>query len=107
MTTAGRRDNLVTLQRYAATQDEYGEEIQTWTDLGKEWAATFYGNGTERREAAKEQGEQAATFNVRSNALTRGLMIRDRIVFDGDNWDIVSTSPIRRAEIDLVAKRST
>ncbi|MGV1682907.1 head-tail adaptor protein [Sphingopyxis sp. NJF-3] len=105
MTTIGRRDTLVTIQRFTSTQDEYGEEVQTWVDLGKEWAAVFYGTGAERREAAREQGEQAATFNVRSNTMTRGLSIRDRIVSGSDNWDIVSVAPIRRAEIDLVAKR--
>lgn len=107
MTTAGRRDTLVSIQRFTSTQDDYGEEVQTWAELGKEWAALFFGTGTERREAAREQGEQAATFNVRANDITRGIRIRDRIVLDGENWDIVSTAPIRRSEIDLVAKRST
>lgn len=107
MTTAGRRDTLILIQRFTTTQDDYGEEVQTWTDLGSEWAAIFYGTGTERRQAAQEQGEQAATFNVRANDLTRGIRIRDRIVLDGDNWDIVSNAQIRRSEIDLVAKRST
>jgi len=31
------------------TQDEYGEEIETWAEVFKEWARTFYGKGNERR----------------------------------------------------------
>lgn len=91
--TAGRRDQLVTLQRYTTTQDDYGEEVQTWADLGTEWAAVYYGAGSERRQAAMEQGQQSANFQMLANLTTLGLTLRDRIVLDGVNWDIVSTSP--------------
>ena len=107
MTKIGRRDTLITLQRSTSVQDDYGEEILTWADLGKVWAGVHFGTGTERREAAREQGEQTATFNVLSNSMTRDLKITDRIALAGDNWDIVSVAPIGRAEIDLTAGRAT
>ncbi len=107
MTSAGRRDSLITLQRFTATQDEYGEEIQTWADRGKEWAAVYLGRGDERRQAAQEQAVQAATFNMLSNGLTRGAKVEDRIVWDGSNWDVVSIAPDapKRGEIEMTAKR--
>lgn len=91
--TAGRRDTLVTLQRYTATQNGEGEEVETWADLGTEWAAVFYGKGDERRQAALEQGQQAASFRMLSNALTRSLTVRDRIVVGTVQWDILANTP--------------
>lgn len=91
--TAGRRDKLVTLQRYTATQDDYGEEIETWADHGTEWVRIFWGRGDERRQAAAELGQQAATFQMLSNASTRGLTIKDRIVGDAGTFDIVGIAP--------------
>lgn len=108
MTETGRRDVLVSIQRYTATQDEYGEEIKSWAEIAQEWAAVFYGRGDERRQAAREQGAQTATFNMLSNSITLGVKVEDRITFGGDNWDIVSKSPDtpKRGEIEFVAKRA-
>lgn len=105
--TAGRRDSLIRLERFTATQDEYGEEVQTWAEIGTEWAAVFYGRGDERREAAREQGEKTATFLMLGNAMTRGLMVRDRIVHGGGAWDIVDISldTPRRGYVEATARK--
>jgi head-tail adaptor len=97
----------VGLQRYTATQDEYGEEVQTWTDLGDERAKKFQGRGDERRQAAREQGTKVATFMMHSNSRTRGLLVRDRIVHDGANWDItdVSDDTPQRGFLEATAMR--
>lgn len=104
--TAGRRDQLVTLSRYSATQDDYGEETQTWGPLGQEWAAVFYGRGDERRQAAMEQGQQAVTFQVLSNETTRAVNVRDRILHDGSTYDVVGIAPMDRATIEFTATRA-
>lgn len=102
--TAGRRDQLITLSRFTTTQDEYGEEIQAWAPIGTEWAAIFYGAGSERRQAAMEQASQTATFQILANELTRSLTVQDRIEFNG-NWDIQSISPMQRGLIEATAIR--
>lgn len=104
--TAGRRDQLVTLQRYTTTQDDHNEEVQTWETIGTEWAAVFYGRGDERRQAAMEQGQQPATFQMLANDLTRTLTLSDRIVLDGVNWDILGVAPMDRATVEVTAARS-
>lgn len=106
--TAGRRDTLIEFQGATAVQDEYGEETQTWDSLGYAWAAVFYGRGDERRQAAMEQGQQAATFQVLDNVVTRSASIRDRIVLGEDNWDIVGIAPEtpRRGLIEFTATRA-
>lgn len=106
--TAGRRDQLVTLQRYTTTLDDYGEGTQAWTELGTEWAAVFYGRGDERRQAAMEQGQQAANFQMLSNDQTRALVLTDRIQHDGSDWNIVGISPDtpKRGLIEATATRA-
>jgi SPP1 family predicted phage head-tail adaptor len=106
--TAGRRNKLITIERYTTTQDDYGEETQTWATYAIEWAAIYYGRGDERRQAAMEQGQQAATFQMLSNPLTEAVTLKDRIVHDGANWDITGIAPDtpKRGEIELTATRS-
>lgn len=107
--TAGRRDHLIAFQTYTSTQDDYGEETPSWSTAGQEWAAVFYGRGDERRQAAMEQGSQAATFQVLDNTVTRAMTVAGRIVHDGANWDITgkaSDTP-KSGLIEFTAVRST
>lgn len=103
-----RRGDLVTFQRATVTQDAAGEETPTWATLCQEHAQIFYGRGDERRQAAMEQGEQAATFQVPSNTNTRSVTLKDRISFDGSIWDIESKAldvPNRR-HVEFTAARA-
>lgn len=103
--SAGARHTLISFQRATTTQDDYGEEVSTWTTLATEWAQVFWGRGDERRQAAAEQGSQSATFQVLSNGNTRSLTLRDRLVMDGFIWDVVGIAPDtpRRGHIELTA----
>ena len=104
---AGKRDTLITFEAASVEQDEYGEEISTWATRGTEWAAINWGRGDERRQAGMEQGSQPATFNVLDNPMTRAVSVKDRIVLDGQNWDITSSVPgKRRGDRDITAVRS-
>lgn len=115
--TAGRRDTLIELERAVVTSDDYNEEIADWVVIGREWAAVYYGRGDERRQAAVEQGQQAATFQVLANNLTRSMRIKDRITVERENplpgedprepWDIVGISPSDRASLEFTAVRAS
>lgn len=106
--SAGRRDKLITFERATSTQDEYGEHAETWTEHAQEWAAIYFGRGDERRQAAMEQGQQAATFQVLANLDTLGVTLRDRIIAEGSTWDIVGIAPDtpRRGSIEFTATRA-
>lgn len=107
MTPAGKRDTAIIFQRYTATQSDSGEEVQTWAQIGNsQKAKVYYGRGDERREAAREEGSQSANFNCHASETTRQVVIRDRIVKAGENWDIVGVSPIGRREIEFTATRA-
>lgn len=106
MTPAGKRDRRVIFQRYTATQADSGEEVQAWAALGTpQKVRVYYGNGSERREAGREDGSQSANFNCHACETTKQVAIRDRIVMDGENWDVVGISPIGRREIEFTATR--
>ena len=106
--TAGRRNTLVTFERATVVQDDYGEETQTWDGQGQEWAAIFWGRGDERRQAAAEQGQQAASFEVLANTLTSSIGVKDRIIGAGSIWDIIEIAPDtpKRGEIRFTAIRA-
>ena len=105
--TGRRRETLIEIQGATTTQNQYGEEISAWATLGTEWADVNWGRGDERRQAAMEQGSQPATFNVLDNAMTRAVTLKDRIVLDGQNWDIESNVPgKKRGERDITAVRA-
>lgn len=98
-------DTPVTLERFTTGTDAYGEQTQTWAELAKRDAKVFYGRGDERRQAASEQGEQAATFVVLNDETTRTIAVKDRIVHDGGNWDIEGIAP-QRMLIEFTAVRA-
>ena len=104
---AGRRDQLIELERASVEQDDYGEEVPTWSTIGMEWAGVFYGRGDERRQAAMEQGRQPATFQFLSNEITRALTLSDRIQHEG-TYDIVGIAPEtpKRGMVEVTAVRA-
>jgi head-tail adaptor len=106
--TGRRRNQLVTLERFTSTQNDYGEEVEDWGAIGTEWAAVYYGKGSERRQAAMEQGSQPANFQFISNTQTRGLTLKDRIEHSGA-WDIVGISPDtpERGLLEVTAVRAS
>jgi len=89
-------DRRVTLQRATITQNDYGEEISTWTDIATVWA--------ERREirgAERWQAQQAvATVEVKYIIYYRdGLTPVDRLMdIDGKIYDIHAALEIGRRE---------
>lgn len=106
--TAGRRDTLIIIERATTGQASDGEETSTWSTFATEWAAVFYGRGDERRQAAAEEAQQPANFQVLDNELTRAVTPKDRIAADGSTWDIVgiATNTPRRGEIEFTATRA-
>lgn len=98
-------DTPITFERYTATQDGSGEETQTWSQLAARDAKVFFGRGDERRQAAMQQGEQPATFQVLNDEVTRTVTLKDRIVYDGANWDIEGRA-VGRLTIEFTAVRA-
>lgn len=108
---AGRRQELVAFWRKAVIRVPGGQQKESWAPIaagnaGKAWAAVYWGKGEERREAGRLDVKQTASFEVLSNALTRGVTELDRIVAFGSYWDIAGPGvPVKRDRIEFVAHR--
>lgn len=85
------RPHLITIERAGPDIDDgYTTVPGAWEEWCREWAAIYYGTGTEQRQAAQEQAAQSASFEVLSNDKTRAVSVGDRIVYAGGNWDITA-----------------
>ncbi|KKW93874.1 phage head completion protein [Sphingobium chungbukense] len=91
---ASPRNRLITIERDTPTRNDLNEPVPDWSEYCREYAAVFFGTGTEQRDAAQATGTQAASFEVLSNNKTRAIRLTDRIQFDGGAWDIRSIAPI-------------
>lgn len=103
--SAGKRDKRVSIERATTTVNDYNEPVPTWSELTKRWTAIYFGKGSERRQAAMEQGSQTASFVMLSDSITRTITLEDRLNWGGSLWDIVSVLPVNRAEIEITATR--
>jgi SPP1 family predicted phage head-tail adaptor len=92
---AGRLDRLVTLgKRTVASQDAYGEEVASWTDV-QVWAERRDLRGDERWAAQQVVGTTACIYRIywRSD-----LTVEDRLVDDGVTYDIHAIVEVGRKE---------
>lgn len=106
MSTIGERESLITFQRATVSVDDYGGETPSWADLVSVYARVKYGTGQERREAAQERATQAATFECDWNTALATVIVTDRILFEGEAWDVTSKAPLGHHEIHFAAVRS-
>lgn len=103
---SGPRDDLITIERNSgSSENAFGEITESWATYTTAWAQVIYGSGSERRDAGLEGADQPATFRVLAGTETLAVTVADRIVFDGDNWDITNVSPLKRDGVEYTAIR--
>jgi head-tail adaptor len=108
MPSASERTELIVFQRGTASTDEYNNEVLTWpgTDLATRRARVRFGTAQEKREAAKEGGSQAATFECERSTTLDGVTLKDRISYLGSFWDLTEKAPLDRKTIRFTGTRS-
>jgi SPP1 family predicted phage head-tail adaptor len=102
----GAFDRLITVQRATVTTDDYGGETPTWFETQDAWARVRFGLAGEQRNAAQEGGLQAATFEVVPTLALLAVTLKDRIQFDGSDWDITEVAPLDRNTLRFTATRT-
>jgi SPP1 family predicted phage head-tail adaptor len=102
---AGDRFYSVTFQRAATSNDSYGQPIETWADYVKVAARVRFGTAQEQREAAHESASQTATFECLRSAKVDTVTVKDRISFDGSNWDLTERAPLDRQTMRFTGVR--
>lgn len=99
----------LTVERYTATRDQFGGEVQAWSELLSRRCSVEYSGGREFLNSQQEQTQLKALFRVRHDSATSGITPKDRIVFDGEYWDIetVINTRGRNSEIQIMAVRGS
>lgn len=100
---AGRLRQRVTIQEKDPTQDEYGEEVPTWSDVATVWAAVEPLRGREFLEAQRVGAEVTTRIRIRYRD---GIVPEMRVVWGDHVYDIEAVIPVkeRQREIHLMCK---
>ena len=107
MVAAGALDRRITIQRKTVTQDDYGQEVETWADFAEVWAAQKPMRGNERFAVQQLLGTGVMTFQIRYRP-DLAPSVEDRIEYDGRSWDITDVRELgRRESWEIDAKART
>lgn len=99
----GTLDRRVVLQTFSASQDEYGQDVNTWTTIATVWAWVRYKSGGESVYSNKETATADCIFTIRYRS---GITEKHRIVYGGVNYDILHIAETgRRKFLDITAKK--
>ena len=97
---AGRLKHLITIQRETVTQDATGNVITAWADLAKDIRAYVEPQQGSEFFAGKERHADV-TVKIVMRFLA-GITTKDRIIFDGLTYDILSVLDRNGKGADLV-----
>lgn len=86
----GKMDQKIEVQRYTESGQPGGQRKKVWAKLTDAWAEFNPREGAESFSDHQEKDVTIADFRIYWFA---GLLMRDRIIFDGDPYNIVSIRP--------------
>ena len=95
---AGRLDRRVELRRATTTANAFNEPIATWATLAKVWAEAKPVLDAERQQAGQTLASKSYRFTIRYSTDVADLDPRDRVLFDGRDYDIAGVKEIGRRE---------
>ena len=84
---AGKLRHRITIQDKTVSQNDYGEEIITWTDVDTLWGSVEPLRGREYIQARQEQAAVTTRIRCRHRSSITPSM---RAVHDGRNYEILS-----------------
>lgn len=109
MPSATQRKWSITFLQAVTTTNEYNESVENWgspTTLATRRAKVRFGSAQEKREAAQEGGVQTATFECVRSTTLNAVTLKNKIGFDGSQWDIVEKAPLSPKDIRFTATRT-
>lgn len=87
--TIGQLRERCTIQQCAVTINDYGEEMETWTDLATTWCEVQYNINTSNEEITSER--QTATTDIRFTLRRRtDVNNKMRISYRSNLYNIVA-----------------
>jgi head-tail adaptor len=100
----GKMDRLVTIQRQSLEENAYAERVPTWSDLLAVWAYVSF--PVSRTDEQINDGLNLATAPVNFEIRETDVTVKDRIVFEGINYDIINVAQIGRNDRLLVTAQN-
>lgn len=92
-------DRFITLERYSSAQDAgSGEDVVTWSELARVQASKRDVSDSERVAAAQVQAHISTRFQIRWDSSYSDLNPKDRVVYDGEVYNIEAVKELGRRE---------
>lgn len=108
MPSATQRRYRISFLAAATSTNDYNETVEDWTSpttLAVRTANVRFGTAQEKREAAQEAANQAASFECKRSAELDAIPMTARLGFDGSQWDITERAPLSRKDIRFTGVR--
>jgi len=90
----GVMDREITIQRRTLEENGFAERVEVFTDLLTVWAAVEY--PISRQDEQIADGLNLTTSPVNFTIRDTDITVKDRIVYDGENYDIINIAQIGR-----------
>lgn len=101
---AGKLDRRITLERASITLDDFGGQVEAWVVLATVWAEAIPVSDRERWRAGEIGATISHRFRIRWSSAVADLNARDRVIFDGREYDIHGVKEIgRRVGLEITA----
>lgn len=104
---SGDMRRRATLQRATVTPNELNSQIETWITLAVVWCAKRDVSAGEAMRAQETGAKLSTRFRIRYSAVVADLNPRDRVVFEGEEFNITGVRESKRdrwLEIDCVSR---
>lgn len=95
-------DRRITIQRGTPNRDALNSEILDWSDYVTLSASRRAASANERLAQQEVGADFEQVFAVRWSPTTATINPKDRVVFDGRTYDIISATEIGRREGVLI-----
>lgn len=103
---AGRLDRRITIERLGTTYNDDNEPVSVWTALATRWASKQDVSDGEKIRAAEVGATVTTRFQVRWDSVTETITAADRIIYDGQEYEVAGTKELGRREgIEITASR--
>ncbi len=101
----GKLNKRITIQKLSLTTDEYGNQIQQWSDFYTCWAAVSGINNREYWQARRQNEENILNFQIRHSKELKDINKTDyRIIFDNRIFDISFIDNLQFADSIFILK---
>lgn len=101
----GNMDRRIQLQAATLTANAYGQKVASWATYATVWAQLKYTSGSEKVEDDQVSSTIKAQFTIRYSTDTAPAKASDRVVYNGDNYEVLYVQEVGRREgINLICE---